>query len=214
MTEMRKGDGEAGMPPMDPRLHGPHGHAKAGGDVHIRDALEVVQDDRLAELGLERGKRRVQLEAEFAVREHIRSRLTGQIRDVAIVRPLGPARPLAREIVARVRRHPVHPGREAGRARERLGSAVEREERLLGGVLRIAGIAEVAQADPVHPPSVPVDELLEGMLVALDERRDEVLIRGCPSDLRSRGVRIRAVSSGQTAHRDGVPSTTSSEKPA
>jgi hypothetical protein len=163
--------GQSRPPPGDPRSHGAGRDLEDLPDLRVVEPEDVAQHHRRAELdresrqggvdgvpignrGLERGRSRAGVRGEVLGRE-------------------GTTLAPAQLVEARVRRHPVGPGREGGATVEAIQTPNDGDQRFLGGVGRVGVVPGQPAAQGVDAVVVSPEQDVEGSAVAGASGDDE-----------------------------------------
>lgn len=156
---------------METRLHRAELETESRARRLTREALDVPEDDHLAERRLERGDRRVDTRDEFEPLEGAVRRIGGRDlrRDRVRFDAVAEGSPLTCEPTehprARVPNHGVEP-RERARTRDDVRAPRELHERLLHRVVGVEAVATGAEAEPVDAVMVRSYQLGERLVVS------------------------------------------------
>ena len=141
--------------------HGPELDAEGRRDLLVAESLDVAQHHGDAELGRQRVQRHLDLRVEVGVVVDLLRAGLGTPQPLRVLRQRLEPDPLPapHHVEEQVRGDPVQPALEG--ARPVLGQRAEDpDERLLGQVLGVLGVARQAVGQPVHPRGVLSHDLL------------------------------------------------------
>lgn len=146
---------------MDAAAHRPELDAECGGDLLVRETLDVAEHDRGTELGREGVQRLLHVRVEVRVVEDLlRGGLTARQPLGRVVTEGVETDPLlaADHVQEEIRRDPVQPALEGagGVGRQRPEDA---DEDLLGEVLGVVLVARQPVGEAVHAGAVRADDL-------------------------------------------------------
>jgi biotin-[acetyl-CoA-carboxylase] ligase BirA-like protein len=154
-------------------LRGADGHPRRLGDLVERVAERVLQQDDLRLLRRDPGERLAQLAAKLRVAGRASGIVVEPCLQIVGERLVHARLPALGRVAAGVHDEPVQPGRELRLAAELLQPHTDLRERLLGRVGGILRVPEQMAGQPLDLRSVPLEQRLESLAIAVLRPRHE-----------------------------------------